>query len=718
MNTQALQEIQAVFAQFQLYPGLEGVAKMEQMTRAICKKYHVNLPEAQAMFLTGLTFDRADDLVQALTHYAKAIELCGDNDTILKLQCLTLKGSVLSDREEYNLAYQVFKQVLDNTHRLDDTYLSLAYTNISDLLLSLEQFEEAYKLASLGEACGRSIGHKPNQAICLLNMGYALGHQGKYSQAIAAFERAMELAIEANIERTKAISHSYMAQIMSLADHYEPKSVLAHFDQADQLYIRLQDRHNRTENLIYYAQYLERHHFDQQADELCRELDQLVDANQNYRFYAVLCQTKIKLAKKFDRIEQLIELQARYISVTEKTLEATQKREYQTILQHVQTATIEQEMSLVTKIRQNIGIITKIGQSIATSGDISELLPSLYKQISDIIPTEEFGIALYDEQSMLLDYRYFYDVDGVVEPIQIDCTHEHSVGSYVIQNRTTVHLNYINDDTLNQFVPKQNREEVDHVLYNEEAKPAQSIILTPIILENRVLGLLSTQHSSTDQYQQHHCNLFEQLANFIAIALENREQRHKLQRVNEKLKYLSQTDPLTHLSNRYQLDNIAPALISQASTYSQSFTTLMIDVDYYKGYNDFYGHQQGDTALKRIAEQMKNVFGDESDYLFRYGGDEFLVLSYGGDYQTMQHKIRQLQHAIAQLALTNPLSNCSQLLTLSVGGVWCEHVDNKTTNFDTIFNLADSELYMVKESGRNQAKLARLPVTQTSALQV
>ncbi len=705
MNAQALQEIQAVFAQFQHYPGLHGVAKMETLTREICEKYRCNLSMAHAAFLTGLTYDRADNLDDALVEYSKCIELCGQNDTTLKLQVMTLQGSVHSDREEFNQAYHVFKQVLDNSHLLDDIYLSLAYTNISDLLLSLEQYDEAYQLAALGEACGRNSGHKPNQAICLLNMGYALGHQGYYDEAIAHIQQAMDLGVQANVERTVAIAHSYIAQIMTLTDHYPIESVVHHFDTANTLYNKLQDKHNCTENLTFYAQYLEKQGIDSRAEQLCHQLDSLIDREQNASFYKILCQTKINLARKFGQFENLIKLQQRYIEVTESLLTQVQRRENSNILHRVQEATVEQERNLVSKIRSNIGVITRIGQAIATSGDISELLPNLYKQIGEIIPSEEFGIALYNQDSQILDYRYFYDLDGPVEPVQIHCATEHSVGSYVIQNRATVHLNHINEDTINQFVPKEFRKERDSVLYNDDVKPAQSIILTPIILEERVLGLLSIQHHLTEQYQHHHCNLFEQLANFIAIALENREQRHKLERANDKLDRLSKTDPLTHLSNRYQLDKIAPKLISNAADQDVPFTTLMIDVDYYKGYNDCHGHHQGDIALKRIAQQMQAVFDSDFSYLFRYGGDEFLVLCYGLQQVEIETKIQQLQQAIQKLELPNPLSKCSEYLTLSIGGVWSQDFNSRRTSFDSFFNLADSELYKVKKQGRNQSRL-------------
>ena len=701
MKAQAQQEIQAILAQFQNYPGLEGVAKLEKMTRAICGRYGVSMPEAYIEFMTGLTYDRAHNLNNAVQHYTRCIELCKDDYPTLKLHAMVLKGSVYSDQEEYSLAYQLFKQVLDSIYLMDDSYLSLAYTNISDLFLSLEQYQAAYELASLGEKAGRQVGNRPNQAICLLNMGYALGHLNRFEQALKHITHAKDLAQDLGIQRSVAIAHGYMARVMSLAGSFPVEAIIEQFEIANSIYIKVDDKHNRAESLAYYAQLLEALNFDERAQSLCEELELLIDLKGNFSFYAILTQTKMKLAKKRGESEQLIALQESYIENVNSELASSKRREQKAIVEKVQSAATEQETQKLAKIRKNIGVITQIGQSIATSENIHSLLPTLYEKIGGIIPNEEFGIALYDESTNIIDYQYFYDLDGHVEPMSIDCSRQHSVGSYVINTRSTVHLNHVNDEALNPFVPKQYREQQDDARYNEENKPAQSIILTPITLGNKVLGLLSVQHSQPEQYHQHHCNLFEQLANFIAIALENRTQRHKLQRVNAKLERLSKTDPLTSLFNRYQLDSVAPALISTAENNDQPLAAVMIDVDYYKGYNDFHGHQQGDIALKLIAKQMKNIFHSDNDHLFRYGGDEFLILCYGQNHEEIESKILALQDSVKKLALGNPLSKCSDKLTLSIGGIYCPHLCPKSNNFNSLFNLADAELYKVKNKGRN-----------------
>ena len=353
-------------------------------------------------------------------------------------------------------------------------------------------------------------------------------------------------------------------------------------------------------------------------------------------------------------------------------------------------------------MQSHIGVITQIGQHIATTDDIGEQLPHIFEQVQTIFPSTEFGIALYDREHQVLDYRYFCDNDGAVPPVQIHCEQEHSVGSYVIRNQATVHLNRINDEILSQFVPTEQRQQSENIYFNEDEKPAQSIMLTPIMIDGRVLGLLSSQHSLPEQYHQHHCQLFEQLASFIAISLENRAQKESLRQANSTLDKLSRTEPLTGLYNRYQLDHIAPQLIHNATVTNNPIAVTILDIDYYKGYNDHFGHRDGDKALQIVAEQMKQVFHLSSDHLFRYGGDEFLILSYGQTSEQLTQKLEKLQDAIKKTGLSNPRSQCCKQLTLSIGSI--NHVDEyaHSMSFEGLFELADKALFKAKEAGRNQ----------------
>ncbi|RTZ17486.1 GGDEF domain-containing protein [Vibrio aquaticus] len=700
MSIVALQKIQALFAQIQLYHGVEGVAYLEESVSAICHQYDFVLPPAHEHFLLGMKFDRLDQLDKAIEHYQTCLSFCTSKDELLSLHVYIVLGSIYADREDYQRAHRIYRRVLDKVHLLDDNYLAFAYTNISDFYLCLKQYDSALQLAMLGEQSGRVIGNYVNQAICLLNMGYALGHLSRAQEALVYLEQSREIARSIKNQRIEAIAHGYFAQVMSLCDQYPPTQVISHFEQAEALYLSVHDKHNRQENLVYFGAYLEKIEQDERSLEICHSVESEIDPESSFGFFEVLHTTLIKLAKKQGRYDDLIRLQSRYITATQSAFSKAQQRENDAILNTVEQATVEQERVMLAQMEERIGVITEIGQYIATTDNLKENLPFIYDMIGSIFPAEEFGIALYNEANQILSYDYFYDDDGFVESTMVDCAKEHSIGSYVVQNNTTVYLNRIVEESFDSMVPKEYRQDKDNVYY-DDSKPVQSILLTPITLKNRVLGVLSIQHSRADQYQQYHRSLFEKLASFIAIALEHHVQRHKLHQANKQLEIMSQTDPLTKLYNRYQLDSIGPELTHTAAQHHHNCAVVMIDIDYYKGYNDFHGHLMGDRALTQVAKQMKTVFSSNDDHLFRYGGDEFLILCYNQSDKEIESKLSALQESIKTLKLTNPLSQCNQYLTLTMGGANYTQVESRYMAFDLLCNLADKELYKAKQRGRN-----------------
>jgi len=704
MSTVPLQKIQALLAQIQIYHGIDGLKRLEQSVDDICLEYSFSLPVAYKNFLTGMRHDRLDELDKAIEQYNLCLSHCTHTDKLLGLHVHILMGSIYADREDYHQAYHLYSYVLDNAHLLDNNYCAFAYTNISDFHLCLEQYESAYRLASLGEQSARTVGNHVNQSICLLNMGYALGHLNQADEAVGYIKQAKKIAKDTNNIRVEAISKGYLAQVMALNDSYPVQTVIEYFEQAEELYEKVFDTHNRQENLVYFSAYLERHGFDERAQQICFYLKPRVDADKSFSFFEILYTTLIRLAKKQSKHAEIVELQTRLIESTQSALARSQDKEHSAILNNVKQSTAAQEHLLLTQMQEHIGLITEIGQHIATTDNIQQQLPFIFEKISAIFPTDEFGIALYDHTTQILSYDHFYDHDGFVPSTSIDCSTEYSVGSYVVKNNTTVHLNHIVEESFDSMVPKEKREETDNVHY-DNSKPVQSIILTPITLGNRVLGVLSIQHRLADQYQQYHRSLFEQLASFIAVALENHVQKQRLQQANKQLEVLSQTDPLTKLYNRYQLDSIGPQMTKAAAQNHHNFAVIMIDIDYYKGFNDFHGHQMGDHALTKVAEKMKSEFSSQDDYLFRYGGDEFLVLCYNQTSESINNKMAALQQSIRSLELTNPLSQCSQYITLSMGAANSTQMENHYVNFDLLCNLADKELYKAKEKGRNTYSL-------------
>lgn len=175
-----------------------------------------------------------------------------------------------------------------------------------------------------------------------------------------------------------------------------------------------------------------------------------------------------------------------------------------------------------------------------------------------------------------------------------------------------------------------------------------------------------------------------------------------------KLETMSHSDPLTGLLNRRALDSRLRALWTQAARSGQSLQIAMIDVDYFKAYNDHYGHAGGDQALREIATLLARHGNMPADITARYGGEEFLCLWPGSPDLPLSVRLGDILRDVERLALPHDKSPLGRL-SLSIGAVELFPGELAATKLpeDAALRQADALLYRAKSQGRNQAVMAQ-----------
>jgi len=129
-------------------------------------------------------------------------------------------------------------------------------------------------------------------------------------------------------------------------------------------------------------------------------------------------------------------------------------------------------------------------------------------------------------------------------------------------------------------------------------------------------------------------------------------------------------------------------------------TFMMIDVDYFKQYNDTYGHVEGDFALKSVAKILKDTLKRPSDYIFRLGGEEFGVLLSDTDESNSAKLARELGDALRVREIKHETSKTNKFLTISLGVVCC--IADEALDDEVLISRADEMLYEAKETGRDR----------------
>ena len=174
----------------------------------------------------------------------------------------------------------------------------------------------------------------------------------------------------------------------------------------------------------------------------------------------------------------------------------------------------------------------------------------------------------------------------------------------------------------------------------------------------------------------------------------------KLKIANKKLENASYTDPLTNLHNRRYFNFIYEKELKRAKRNKNYITFMMLDIDFFKQYNDTYGHVEGDFALKSVAKVLQDTLRRPSDYVFRLGGEEFGVLLSETDESQSARLARNICDAVRAREIKHKASKVNQYLTISIGVV-CVKADDKLEE-NILITRADEMLYRAKESGRDR----------------
>ncbi len=175
--------------------------------------------------------------------------------------------------------------------------------------------------------------------------------------------------------------------------------------------------------------------------------------------------------------------------------------------------------------------------------------------------------------------------------------------------------------------------------------------------------------------------------------------------INE-LERHSHIDGLTGLGNRRYIEQRLQEEWSRATRKQQlPISILFIDIDYFKRYNDHYGHLQGDDCLRRVAEAIQHAVKRDIDVAARYGGEEFIIMLPETDLSGAEQVARELQQAIRKLHIEHQGSNVKPFITLSIG--IASHTPRFPEKSDELLHSADMALYQAKEHGRDRiGKLA------------
>jgi diguanylate cyclase (GGDEF)-like protein len=174
----------------------------------------------------------------------------------------------------------------------------------------------------------------------------------------------------------------------------------------------------------------------------------------------------------------------------------------------------------------------------------------------------------------------------------------------------------------------------------------------------------------------------------------------ELEAANRKLSELTVTDALTGLANRRRFDAVIIDEWLRAKRTGQALAVIMLDIDYFKLYNDGYGHQAGDACLRQVAKVLQSRVKRPGDLVARYGGEEFVVVATDADLTTARELAENMRRSVEALSIPHDYSRTARVVTVSMGLAVMNAGDKLQP--EELLQRADEALYRAKDLGRNQ----------------
>ncbi|MEN8147285.1 MAG: diguanylate cyclase [Campylobacterota bacterium] len=197
----------------------------------------------------------------------------------------------------------------------------------------------------------------------------------------------------------------------------------------------------------------------------------------------------------------------------------------------------------------------------------------------------------------------------------------------------------------------------------------------------------------------------QEVLGIVGVMLDISDHKKTLEELDDKnraLSRLSITDALSEVYNRRYFEDIFQKKLNLLNRHKQPFALMIIDIDYFKNYNDVFGHQLGDTALQNIAKTIKEVFCRPNDYVFRLGGEEFGVVFHFNKIEQAVELAQELIQKAEDQKIESGLTTVSPYVTISAGLGILRCIGEADLSGEHIYNKVDQLLYHSKENGRNQ----------------
>lgn len=334
-------------------------------------------------------------------------------------------------------------------------------------------------------------------------------------------------------------------------------------------------------------------------------------------------------------------------------------------------------------------IVMEVAQKIRQSLKLEEILGTTVTEVRHLLQADRVFLYQFDANwigTVVVESVSDPELSILGEWIDEPCFREKYV-KYYRQGR----IKAIEDITKEEL-------ESCHLQLLQHYQVKSNLVL-PIVHQEKLWGLMiAHQCQQIRKWEPQEVTLLSQLTTQIAIAIHQGELYEQLTQANFKLQKLSAIDGLTQIANRYRFDSYLQEQWDRLQRSESMLSLILCDVDYFKKYNDTYGHQKGDQCLQKIAQAIAEVLKHPDDLVARYGGEEFAVILPNTTLNGALQVAQKIRTKIKALAIPHKSSE-HNIITLSLG--IASLTPQASLAPAALIQEADQALYLAKAKGRD-----------------
>ena len=609
--------------------------------------------------------------------------------------CCNVLGNLSARMGFYAHALDYYHQSLNliDHHNMRRNYRSTLINNIASLYASLKLFDSAIKYYVEALKLGEQEGNTETIFLIYYNMGdiYSRSNQCDDLNAVKLLLKNMTVS---TCQQT-----FHLGLYALIESKYE--RCIGNYETALKVLERIPSFLENEEDPITRIEYfVEKSYCKKAQEEFQSAFDdaeqayQLVIESGEFEFERDVLSVLCELAKSLNELNVAIKYQEKLIETDEAFINRMNEMTiYQ--IQEKSALNIEEKLNNNTlKLLKNMQMIYDISKELTREQDYDNLFSLIIEKLLGFLKFDALVIGLYDSERKVIYNRMMYHKNEITKSFDVEISNKSSLAAWCIRHNQEIYTGFNSHLSIDDFEPL-------NANFPDLEVPYESVFYLPLYDDAKIVAVFSLQKFERDGFDHYELEMIRAISAYLSIAITNALKSREMKRLNIALEKISLTDSLSGLYNRYALNKDLKEYLENSEKYLKNIGAMMIDVDYFKEYNDIYGHLEGDRIIRNVAEIINRRIEGSNANAYRYGGDEFLVIFQGQSELKAKTIAQQILKDVEIERIRHENNSVSDYISLSIG-LTIVDVFSLPISEDDLLKRADLALYTAKRRGRNQ----------------